>query len=102
MNNPASLALLKQCVFHKPRCDHEKCSLRDKWKWKHSLLSLIQLLATLQTVARQAPLSMEISKQDTGRLPFPSPGDHPNPEIEPRSPTLQADSLPSEPPKKGE
>ena len=30
-------------------------------------------------------------------LPFPSPGDLPNPGIEPRSPTLQADSLPAEP-----
>jgi len=33
-------------------------------------------------------------------LPFPSPGDLPNPGIERRSPTLQADSLPSEPPRK--
>ena len=33
-------------------------------------------------------------------LPFPSPGDLPNPRIEPRSPTLQADALPSEPPGK--
>ena len=33
-------------------------------------------------------------------LPFPSPGDLPNPGIEPGSPTLQADSLPSEPPGK--
>ena len=33
-------------------------------------------------------------------VPFPSPGDLPNPGIEPRSPTLQVDSLPSEPPRK--
>ena len=33
-------------------------------------------------------------------LPIPSPGDLPNPGIEPRSPTLQADTLPSEPPGK--
>ena len=33
-------------------------------------------------------------------LPFPSPGDLPNPGIKPRSPTLQADALPSEPPGK--
>ena len=33
-------------------------------------------------------------------LPFPSPGDLPNPGIEPGSPTLQADALPSEPPGK--
>ena len=31
-------------------------------------------------------------------LPFPSPGDLPNPGIEPGSPTMQADTLPSEPP----
>ena len=33
-------------------------------------------------------------------LPFPSPGDLPDPGVEPRSPTLQADALPSEPPGK--
>ena len=33
-------------------------------------------------------------------LPFPSPGDLPDPGIEPRSPALQADALPSEPPRK--
>ena len=41
---------------------------------------------------------MEFSSQEYWRvLPFPSPGDLPNPEIKPRFPTLQADSLPSEP-----
>ena len=54
------------------------------------------------TVARQAPLSMEFSRQEYwSGLPFPSPGDLPYPGIEPRSPTLQADSLPSELPNKG-
>ena len=53
------------------------------------------------TVARQAPLSMEFSIQEFwSGLPFPSPGDLPNPGIEPGSPALQADSLPSEPPGK--
>ena len=48
------------------------------------------------TVARQAPLSMEFSRQGYwSGLPFPSPGDLPNPVIEPESPALQADSLPS-------
>ena len=52
-------------------------------------------------VAGQAPLFMEFSRQGEWRgLPFPSPGDLLNPGIEPRSPTLQADSLPSEPPGK--
>ena len=51
------------------------------------------------TVAHQAPLSMEFSRQEyCNGLPFPSPGDCPNPGIEPRSPALQADSLPTEPP----
>ena len=44
------------------------------------------------------PLSMEFSRQEYwSELPFPSPGHLPNPGIEPGSPTLQADSLPSEP-----
>ena len=50
------------------------------------------------TVVRQAPLPMEFSRQEYWRgLPFPSPGDLPNPGIKPRSPALQADSLPFEP-----
>ena len=53
------------------------------------------------TVAHQALLSMGFSRQEcSSGLPFPSPGDLPDPEIEPRSPALQADSLPSEPPGK--
>ena len=54
-------------------------------------------LATQWTVARQAPQSMEFSRQGYwSGLPFLSPGDLPNPGIEPRSPALQADSLPTE------
>ena len=51
-----------------------------------------------RTVAHQAPLSMEFSRQKywSGE-PFPSPGDLPDPGIEPGSPALQEDSLPSEP-----
>ena len=49
----------------------------------------------------QAPLSMGFSRQDYwSGLPFPSPGDLPNPGIEHRSPALQADALSSEPPGK--
>ena len=60
--------------------------------------SCVQLVATPQTVAHQAPLSMEFSRQEYGcGLPFPSPEDLPNPGIKPGSPALQADSLPSEP-----
>ena len=56
-----------------------------------------------QTVARQAPLSMGFPKPEYWSvLPCPLPGDLPNPGIEPRSPALQADSLPPEPPGKPE
>ena len=62
-------------------------------------LSRVQLFETPWTVAYQASLSMEFSRQEywSGLL-CPPLGDLPNPGIEPRSPTLQADSLPSEPP----
>ena len=58
----------------------------------------VRLFVTPWTVANQAPLSMGFSRQEYwSGLPFPSPGDLPNPEIEPRCPTSQADSLPAEP-----
>ena len=53
------------------------------------------------TVALQAPLSMEFSREDYwSGLPFPSPRDLPDPGIEPEFPALQADSLPSKLPEK--
>ena len=63
------------------------------------MLSCIQLFLTPWTVACQSLLSMGFSKQEYwSKLPFPSPGDLPQPGIEPRPPALQADSLPFEPP----
>ena len=57
-------------------------------------LSRVQLFATPWTVAHQAPLSMGFARQEYwGESPFHSPGDLPNPGIEPRSPVLQADTL---------
>ena len=57
-------------------------------------LSRVQLFVTLWIVAHQAPLSMGFSRQEYwSGLPFPSPGDLPDPGIEPGSPTLQADPL---------
>ena len=54
-------------------------------------------LATPWIVAYQAPLSMGFPRQGYwSGLPFPCPGDLPNPGIEPGSPALQADSLPTE------
>ena len=58
---------------------------------------LCPTLETPWTVACRAPLSMGFSRQEYwSGLPFPSPGDLPNPGIEPRFPALQADSLPTE------
>ena len=64
-------------------------------------LSRVRLFAAPWTVAHQAPPSMGFSRQEYwSGLPFPSPGDLPDPGIEPRSPALQADALTSEPPGK--
>ena len=61
---------------------------------KVKLLSRVRLFATPWTVAYQASLSMGFSRQEYwSGLPFPSPGDLPNPEIEPRSPALEADAF---------
>ena len=55
--------------------------------------SCIQLFVTPWTAARQAPLSMGFSRQEYwSGLTFPSPGNLPDPGIEPRSPALQVDS----------
>ena len=68
------------------------------FKCCHSVLSNS---ATPWTIVYHAPLFMEFSRQEYwSGLPFSSPGDLPNPGIEPRLPELQADSLLSEPPVK--
>ena len=73
-------------------------NILEGMKVKVKSLSRVQLFATPWTVAYQAPLSMGFSRQECwSGLPFPSPGDLPDPGIEPGSPALQADALPSEP-----
>ena len=70
-------------------------------KVKVKLLSRVRLFSTPWTVAYQAPPSMGFSRQECwSGLPFPFPGDLPDPGIKPRSPALWADALPSEPPGK--
>ena len=70
-------------------------------KVKVKLLSHVRLFAIPWTVVYQVSLSMGFSRQEYwSGLPFPSPGDLPDPGIKPRSPALQADTLPSEPPGK--
>ena len=62
------------------------------------LLSHVQLFATPWTVAYQVPPSMGFSRQEYwSGLPFPFPGDLPDPGIKPRYPALQTGTLPSEP-----
>ena len=85
-------------------------SLQDSWasfvaqlvkKVKVKSLGHVWLFVTPWTVAYQASPSMEFSRQEYWNgLPFPSPGDPPNPGIEPGSSALQADTLPSKPPRK--
>ena len=66
-----------------------------------SCFSHIWLFATLWTIARQAPLSTGFSRHEYwSGLPCPAPGDRPDSAIKPASPTLQANSLPNEPPGK--
>ena len=85
-------------VFPPYRCNRH---LRKGKERKVKLLSCLRLFATPWTIAYQAPLSMEFSRQEYwSGLPFPSPGDLPEPGNEPRSSALQADTLPSEPPGK--
>ena len=79
-----------------------QCSSTSKIKKvKVKSLSCVRLFATAWTVAYQTPQSMELSRQEYwSGLPFLSPGDIPDSGIEPRSSTLQADTLLSEPPGK--
>ena len=80
--------------------DQNLFPLQKPWKWKWSR-SVVSDSATPWTIAYKAPVSMGFSRQECwSGLPFPSPGDLPDPEIEPGSPALQADALPSEPPGK--
>ena len=70
-----------------------KCTMKVK------SLTCVGLFVTPWTVAYQAPPSTGFSRQEYwSGLPFPSPGDLPDPGIESGSPALQADALPSKPP----
>ena len=70
-------------------------------KIKVNSLSCVRLFVTSWTVAYQAPPSMGFSRQEyRSGVPLPSPGDLPDPGMEPGSPTFQADALTSKPPGK--
>ena len=78
--------LLRQPIgYVKHKAEEEKVKVKS--------LSCVRLFANPWTVAFQAPLTMEFSRLEYwSGLPFPSPGDLPNPGIESRSPALYADS----------
>ena len=92
----------ENCVEILERLSHKlEMLVQVKCEVKVKSLSCVQLFVTRWSVAHQAPQSMGFSRQEYwSRLPFPSPGDPPDPGIELRSPALQRDTLPSEPPGK--
>ena len=98
-------SLLKEIMLEKfPNLEREMDthhqSQRPLSEWVKSL-SHVWLFVTLWAVAYKASPSMGFSRQEYwSGLPFPSPGDLPNPGIEPGSPTLETDVLASEPPGK--
>ena len=96
----------QDCALHRFACTFtgqvptwkhsSDCGVRDPQP-QGSVAQSGRLFGTPWTVARQAPLSTESPSQEYwSGLPFPSPGDLPDPGINPGSPALQADSLPSE------
>ena len=95
---------VSQGLVRKTETSALKERIQQKENFKQVLvksLSSVQLFATPWTGACQASQSMGFSREEHwSGLPFPSPGDFPGPGIEPRSPALQADALPSEPPGK--
>ena len=111
--NEADIFLEFSCFFYDPMdvgnlvsgCSAFSKSSLYTWKFsvkvKMKSLSHVRLFAAPWAVAYQSPLSMALSRQEYwSGLPFPSPGNLPDPGIEPGSLALQADTLPSEPPGK--
>ena len=90
--NMKDMVLLYKKIIHHAMIFSPLCTDHVK------LLSHVWLFASPWTVTYQAPLSMGFYRQEYwSGLPFPSPGDLSNPGIEPWSPALQANVLPSEP-----
>ena len=103
----AGQGTLKSLFQHNSKVSVLRCSALFMVQLSHPCLgqcvnhSVVSNSATPWTVAQQTPLFMGFSRQEYwSGLPFPSPWDLPNPGTEPRSSSLQADSLPSEPPGK--
>ena len=85
-------------VWGEVRVFTQLCEYTESEKVKVKSLSHVQLFVNPWPVAHQASPSMGFSSQEYwSGLPFPSPGDPPDPGIEPGSPTLWTDALLSEP-----
>ena len=90
--------MLKKKLSKYNYLEHYKTDLKEV---PVCMLSHVWLFATPWTVAQQAPLSMGFSRQEYwSRLPFPSPGDLPDPGIKPASPALAGVFFTHEPPGK--
>ena len=105
LNMPSKLLSIFTCIFRSFLFSSSaflsmkravSTSLIESMKVK--LLSRVWLFATPRTIVYQAPPSMGFSRQEYwSGLQFPSPGDLPDPNIEPGYPALRADALTSEP-----
>ena len=98
------LVALLSCgvLVHQPGIEPTSPALKGKFlNIRTCVLSCVQLFATLWTMALQAPLSLKFFRQEYwSGLPFPTPGDLPDPGIEPASPALAGKSFTTEPPGK--
>ena len=91
----------QDCTLERMNSTLENCTHTDDVCVCSLAQSYPALCDPMDCIAHQAPLSMGFPRQECwSGLLFPSPGDLPHPGIEPRSPTLQEDSLPAEPPGK--
>ena len=89
---------LRKLLLSQQKSPSER-DLQKQGKKNEKLLCIMS--DSFATTAHQVPLSMGFSRQEYwSGLPFPLPGNLPNPEIKPEFPAMQADSWPSEPPGK--
>ena len=96
-HSPQGRSLLRHQSPSPPEGDQDSAGSSPQVLRKCHSLSRVQLFVAPWTVAHQIPLSIGFSRPEHwSGLPFPSPGDLSNPEMESGSPALQADSLPSE------
>ena len=90
--------LCQHKALSRPPCAHSRSQQLPTLCVYACVLSRVRLSVTLWVVAHQSPLCLEFSKQECwSGLPFPSPGDLPDPRIEPASPALAGGFFTTEP-----